>query len=119
MADTAPRKLTMADQALAHLVGFIATQRMVDDRNTVLALDLLREIEPHVTRDIPQMAALAAAAIEMIAAYPDRSKKGGAMPWCAATWSASSAASAFLFWRAAVATEAWRASLPVKEEHAA
>jgi hypothetical protein len=107
-AASGPR-LSLADQSLANLVGFLATQRIEDSR-TNMALEALVELLPHVNRSITPMQALSEAAGEALNAAAKRNQKGGSVAWCQAMLTASSAMQEFLFWRASMAIDAWRAS---------
>ncbi|MES2667909.1 MAG: hypothetical protein V4712_17630 [Pseudomonadota bacterium] len=104
MAD-APFRLSLADQALINLCGYLGAQTM-DDANTAVALDALAEVLPHVTRTHPLLAALAEAAGAIHTAAPNRRKIG--TTWWAACLDLDRALAAIFFWRAGGALDAFR-----------
>jgi len=103
----APVRLSLADQALANVLGYIAL-RVIEDGRNALQVGLLTELLPHVTRAQPQVAALAAAAAEVVATFPKRNVKGGSMAWAQAQLTAAGAVQEFLWWRGALAFDAWK-----------
>lgn len=107
----APVRLSLADQALANVLGYIALRVIEDDRDA-LQVSLLAELLPHVNRAQPQVAALAAAAAEVMAAFPQRNVKGGSMAWAQAQLTAAGAMQEFLWWRGALAFDAWKQTKP-------
>ena len=104
---TAPVRLSLADQALANVLGYIAL-RVIEDGRDALQVGLLTELLPHVTRAQPQVAALAAAAAEVVATFEARNVKGGSMAWAQAQLTAAGAVQEFLWWRGALAFDAWK-----------
>jgi hypothetical protein len=85
----------------------------------VLALDLLARVLPRASREHPRIAALCTAALEVVRATRARNQKGGAVPWAQAMLSAHAAVADFLFWRASLAADAFDATEPKAETHAA
>jgi hypothetical protein len=90
MADLIPARLTSAERALAHAVGFCAVSRMHDDR-LGLVIDALRRL---LTRVPAQDATtrLRMAAQGLIDTYPRRHMAAGAADWCLANLNADNAA---------------------------
>jgi hypothetical protein len=110
-------RLSLADQALANMLGFLASQRIEDGR-TALALEALAEIAPQLRPGLPVVQRLQDAAREVLAAAPGRRKPGrGSVAWCQAMLTASAAVSEFLFWRGALAVEALRRTQSPPDAH--
>ena len=103
-----PLRLSLADQVLANSVAYLCCQRIEDDK-TVMVLEAIAKVLPHVTRQISQVDALAKAAFEVLSFAPRRYKASHAADWAAAMMRASYAAENFLFWRGAMAMDAFTA----------
>jgi hypothetical protein len=114
MSPAAP-KLSIADQALANALGFLACQRIEDDR-TAIALAQLADHLPPPGAVPPSgvMLPLHGAAREVLRAAPDRGGGRGSVAWCQAMLTASAAVADFLFWRASLAVDALSRSQPQK-----
>lgn len=117
-AQSSGRKLTLADQALANALIFLAAQ-MTQDERTDMVLRELPDLLPAASRDIRWMAALAAAGAEVMTAAPRRGQKQHAPAWAAAQLTLRAAVADFAFWRGGLALDALRATLPPKEGDAA
>jgi hypothetical protein len=100
--------LSLADQALANLLCALAVQRTETTWTEVL-LASIEELLPHINRSGPHMAVLSEAAGRVLNAAPQRSVRGGSLPWARACLAASRAAEDFLFWRGGLALDRWRA----------
>jgi hypothetical protein len=100
--------LTLADQALANFLCAIAVQR-VETTWTEILLASVEELLPHVNRSAPHMPALCEAAGRLLNAAKTRNQRGGALGWARACLAVSRAAEDFLFWRAGLALDRWRA----------
>ncbi|PZQ99916.1 MAG: hypothetical protein DI533_04600 [Cereibacter sphaeroides] len=103
-------RLSLADQALANCLGFIVAQVIRDDR-TEVAIAVMEELLPHVNRSSAHMPQICEAAGAVLSAWPMRGRTEGATNWASALMTANNAVSDFLFWRAAMASDAWRSSL--------
>lgn len=117
MSPAAP-KLSLADQALANALGFLCAQ-VTEDGRTVPALALVARLLPQAAQDNPRMAAMCAAAAEVVRAARARNQTGGAVPFAQAMLSAHAAVADFLFWRASLAADAFYDAQPKGETHAA
>lgn len=104
----AERRLSLADQVLVNALIFLANQRLEHVGNTDLALDVIREVLPACSTDIPQMEAPIRAAVELMALGPRRAKMRGA--WGFARSAAGDACAQFAFWRAGLALDALRSA---------
>lgn len=110
-------KLTLADQALANLLGFLAVQT-VEDTRTDFALSEVARLLPAVTRAIGPVAALAGAGLELVACAPRRRDPRHASAWAAAHLTARAAVAEFLIWRAGLALDALSRALESKGDAA-
>lgn len=90
MADLIPTRLSDAERALAHAVGFCAVARIHDDRLGRMVDDMRRLL----SRIPPQdgTARLRMAAQGLIDSYPRRHLPAGAADWCLANLRADAAA---------------------------
>ncbi|WP_101339748.1 hypothetical protein [Cereibacter azotoformans] len=104
----ADQRLTLADQVLVNILGWIASN-VIEDLETEMAL--LRELEavlPHVTKHHPKIAPLLPAAAELIAVRLAAFDRRGL--W-APKLRLSAPMADFFRWRTGLAIEAWRASV--------
>lgn len=90
MADLSPARLTAAERALAHAVGFCAVSRIHDDRLGAM-VDAMRRLLSKVPRR-ESTVRLRLAAQGLIDTYPRRHMAGGAADWCLANLNADHAA---------------------------
>lgn len=114
---TAPQKLTLADQALANALIFLAAQVIEDDR-TDMVLRELPDLLPAASREVRCMAVLAAAGLEVMAAAPRRRQKDFGPVWAKAQMTLRAAVADFAFWRGGLALDVLRATLPQKGDAA-
>lgn len=111
------QRLTLADQALANTLIFLAVQTIEDER-TDMALRELRELVPAASREIQWMNKLANAALDIMTTAPGRRSKQSGAAWAAAQMTLRAAVADFAFWRGGLALDALRAALPPKGDAA-
>ena len=66
---TAARPLTIYDQMLINLCGWLACMRIFPDPNLALMLDQTRRVIPHVSQDHPLITPLAEAAAAVVEGF--------------------------------------------------
>ncbi|AZB54454.1 hypothetical protein EBL89_03620 [Cereibacter sphaeroides] len=101
----ADQRLTLADQVITNILGWIASN-VIEDLDTEKAL--LRELEdvlPHVSKHHPRIAPMLPAAAELIAVRLATFDRRGL---CGPKLRLAGPMADFFKWRAGLAIEAWR-----------
>lgn len=98
-----PRRLSLEDQALINLCGWIACQVQRHDHDA-LVQDLLKSVLPHVTQDNELITPLAEAAQKLLDAAPSRNAPHA--HWTVALLNLQAALAPIFFIRASLAIEA-------------
>ncbi len=111
MADPAPIRLSLADQALINVCGALVAQSPVYPDDEALYFALLAEVLPHVTHGWQVLGDVAAAARAVVAAAPARATPGGETAIWQAKMGLRSPLEAVFRWRAGLALDAWRAQV--------
>lgn len=93
-------RMSVADQALMNLMGYLALDQFVASPNYRMALDCLRELMPRVGREILIVARMAEQADKLLAAEMGSPEASGAKHGAALVLRD------FLFWRAGLALDA-------------
>jgi len=113
------RKLTLADQALANVLIFLAVQVQEDAARTDMALAELPALLPQASPEIPAMARLVHAGFGAMAAGPRRRAPEHSGTWAGARLDLCAAVADFAFWRAGLALDALRTTTPDRKGDAA
>lgn len=103
----APRRLSLADQALANALAFVALP-VIEDERMSMVLGELPGLLPAASTQIPAMARLVHAGVSIMAIAPRRQSMSA--DWCGALMELRAALAEFFFWRGGMAIDALRAA---------